>query len=99
MVTQSGLDNLVNLTELRLLGLANTEVAVPLTEEVISLLFFVDAGMIDTGGVRASIGTGLQILIPQWFGPVPMRFELAAPFMKDDEDETRVFSFSVGTLF
>ena len=79
--------------------LGNAEVAVPLTEEVISLLFFVDVGTIDTGGVRASIGTGLQILIPQWFGPVPMRFELAAPFMKDDEDETRVFSFSVGALF
>ncbi len=79
--------------------LVNAEVAVPLTEEVISLLFFVDTGTIDTGGVRASIGTGIQILIPQWFGPVPMRFELAAPFMKDDEDETRVFSFSVGSLF
>jgi len=79
--------------------LANAEVAVPLTEEVISLLFFVDAGTIDSGGARASVGTGLQILIPQWFGPVPMRFELAAPFMKDDEDETRAFSFSVGALF
>lgn len=79
--------------------LGNAEVTVPLTEEMISLLFFVDAGTIDSGGIRASIGTGLQILIPQWFGPVPMRFELAAPFMKDDEDETRVFSFSVGTLF
>jgi len=79
--------------------IGNAEVAVPLTEEVISLLFFVDAGTIDSGGVRASIGTGLQILIPQWFGPVPMRFELAAPFMKDDEDETRAFSFSVGALF
>ncbi len=79
--------------------LGNAEVAVPLTEEVISLLFFVDSGTIDSGGVRASVGTGLQILIPQWFGPVPMRFELAAPLMKDDEDETRVFSFSVGALF
>jgi outer membrane protein assembly factor BamA len=45
------------------------------------------------------VGTGIQILIPQWFGPVPMRFELAAPFMKNDEDETRAFSFSVGALF
>jgi outer membrane protein assembly factor BamA len=25
-----------------------------------------------------------------------MRFEVATPFMKDDEDETRVFSFSIG---
>jgi outer membrane protein assembly factor BamA len=27
-----------------------------------------------------------------------MRFEIAAPFMKDEEDDTQVFSFSVGGL-
>jgi outer membrane protein assembly factor BamA len=79
--------------------LANAEISVPLDNEVFSLLFFTDAGLIDSGGVRASIGTGLQILIPQWFGPVPMRFELATPLSKEDEDDTRVFSFSVGALF
>jgi len=78
---------------------ANAEIAVPLTTEVLSWLFFVDTGVIDTGGVRASVGTGIQIMIPQWFGPVPMRFELATPFIKDGDDETRVFSFSVGALF
>ena len=77
----------------------NVEISVPLDSEMLSALFFVDAGMIDTGGVRASVGTGIQILLPQWFGPVPMRFELAAPFMKEDEDETQIFSFSVGALF
>ncbi|MBN2270064.1 MAG: BamA/TamA family outer membrane protein, partial [Sedimentisphaerales bacterium] len=76
--------------------LANTEVAVPIVGENLSWLFFVDSGFIDSGGYRAAIGTGVQILIPQWFGPVPMRFEIAAPFMKDDEDDTQVFSFSVG---
>jgi len=78
---------------------SNAEVAVPLASEVFSALFFVDTGMIDSGGVRASVGTGLQIMLPQWFGPVPMRFELAVPFMKDDEDDERIFSFSVGALF
>jgi len=58
----------------------------------------VDSGLIDSGGYRAAVGTGIQILIPQWFGPVPMRFEIAAPFMKDSEDDTQVFSFSVGGL-
>jgi len=79
--------------------LANAEISIPLDSEVFSLLFFTDAGLIDSGGVRASIGTGLQILIPQWFGPVPMRFELAVPLADEDEDDTRVFSFSVGALF
>jgi len=78
---------------------ANAEIAVPLGNETFSWLFFTDAGLIDDGGPRASVGTGIQILIPQFFGPVPMRFELAAPFMKDDEDDTQAFSFSMGALF
>ena len=79
--------------------LAGAEVTVPLVSESLSALFFVDSGAIDTGTYRAAIGTGIQILIPQWFGPVPMRFEFAAPLMKDDKDDTQVFSFSVGRLF
>ncbi len=79
--------------------LANAEVTVPLVGESLAALFFVDSGTIDSGGYRAAVGTGIQIMIPQWFGPVPMRFEFAAPFMKDDDDETQVFSFSVGRLF
>jgi outer membrane protein insertion porin family len=79
--------------------LANTEVTVPLVSDTFGALFFVDSGAIDTGGYRASIGAGIQILIPQWSGAVPMRFEFATPFMKDDDDETRVFSFSMRGLF
>lgn len=79
--------------------LANAEVTAPLSEENFAALFFIDSGMIDSGGYRASVGTGIQILIPQWFGPVPMRLEIAAPLMKDGDDDTQVFSFSVGRLF
>lgn len=79
--------------------LANSELTVPLVGDNMSMLFFVDSGMVEEGGVRASVGTGIQILIPQWFGPVPMRFEIATPFMKNGDDETQAFSFSVGRLF
>ena len=78
---------------------ANSEVTIPLIGESFSALFFVDSGTIDTGSYRASIGTGIQILVPQWFGPIPMRFEFARPLMRDDGDETKVFSFSAGGLF
>jgi len=71
----------------------------PLISDNFAALFFVDSAAIDTGSYRAAIGTGIQIQIPNWFGPVPMRFEIAAPFMKDDVDKTRSFSFSVGGLF
>ncbi len=81
------------------LFLASAEVIKPLSSDTFSALFFVDSGMIDSGGYRASVGTGIQILIPQWFGPVPMRLEIAAPLMKDGKDDTQVLSFSVGRLF
>ncbi len=79
--------------------IANAEVVVPLVSDNFGALFFVDSGAVETGGYRAAIGTGIQILLPQWFGPIPMRFELSAPFMKDDSDDEQVFSFSVGRLF
>ena len=81
------------------LFLASAEVIKPLSSDSFAALFFIDSGMIDSGGYRASVGTGIQILIPQWFGPVPMRLELATPLMKDGKDDTQVFSFSVGRLF
>jgi len=81
------------------LFLANAELAVPVASESLAALFFVDSGAIDSGGYRVSVGTGIQILVPQWFGPVPIRLEIAAPIMKEDEDETQAFSFSVGRLF
>jgi len=78
---------------------ASSELQVPIYSENLAGLLFVDTGMIETGGIRASVGIGVQIMIPQWFGPVPMRFELAAPFMKKDDDDTQIFSFSAGALF
>jgi outer membrane protein insertion porin family len=79
--------------------LAGSEITVPLIGQNIEALFFLDSGTIDTGRYRASVGAGIQIMIPQLMGPIPMRFELATPFMKDGEDETRVFSFNMGRLF
>jgi len=79
--------------------LAATEVTVPVISENFGLLFFVDSGTIDTGSYRLSIGTGLQIMVPQLFGDIPMRFEIATPLLKDDLDETQVFSFSAAGMF
>ncbi len=76
--------------------LANAEITVPLIGENFSALFFIDSGTIDTGSYRMSVGIGIQIMVPQVFGPVPMKFELATPLAKDSLDETQVFSFSMG---
>ncbi len=76
--------------------LANAELAVPLLGENVSGLFFVDSGTIDTGPYRMAVGAGIQIMIPQVFGPIPMRFTIASPLKKDDGDETQSFSFFMG---
>ena len=79
--------------------LANAEVTVPMVGDSLSSLFFIDSGTIDTGNYRVAIGMGVQIMLPHWFGPMPIRLEFAVPVMKDEDDDTQVFSFSVGRLF
>ncbi|MCX5646705.1 MAG: outer membrane protein assembly factor BamA [Phycisphaerae bacterium] len=79
--------------------LAKSEVVVPLIGQNFNGLFFVDSGTVDSGSYRLSIGTGIEIKVPQIFGNVPMRFELGFPLLKSDGDQTQVFSFSGGGLF
>lgn len=79
--------------------LANAEVTVPLVGENFAALFFVDSGTVDTGSYRLSIGAGIQITVPQFFGDIPMRFEIGTPLLRDDLDETQVFSFSGAGMF
>lgn len=74
--------------------LAGAEVVFPLVGENFGGLLFVDTGTVETGQYRVSIGTGIQILIPQIFGQIPMRFEISVPLIKDEDDETQWFSFS-----
>ncbi len=79
--------------------LTGAEITIPLVGQNFSLLLFTDSGTIDTGSYRLSVGTGLEIKVPQIFGNVPIRFEIASPLLRDDEDETQVFSFSGGGMF
>ncbi len=79
--------------------LAGSEATFPLVGENFRGLFFLDSGTVETGRYRLSIGTGIEIKVPQIFGNMPMRFELGFPLLKDREDETQVFSFSGGGLF
>ncbi len=79
--------------------IASTELTVPLIGDNISALFFTDSGTIDTGPYRVSIGTGVQVLIRQILGPMPIRFTFSDPLKKDDDDKTQVFSFSMSGMF
>ena len=44
------------------------------------------------------VGAGLRIYIPQ-LGPTPMAFDFAIPVMKQENDQTEVFSFSAELPF
>ncbi len=79
--------------------LAGAEVTVPMISENFAALFFLDSGTIDSGNYRLSVGGGIQIMVPQFFGNLPMRFELGVPLLKDDQDETQIFSFSAAGMF
>jgi outer membrane protein insertion porin family len=78
---------------------AGTEVTIPLVGNNLSALGFFDSACIDTGGFRLSTGVGVQILIPQFFQQIPMRFEYGIPLRKDDLDDVREFNFSMGGMF
>ncbi|MEN6426232.1 MAG: POTRA domain-containing protein [Phycisphaerales bacterium] len=79
--------------------LAGAEITIPLVGENFGLLLFTDSGTVDTGSYRLSIGMGIEIKVPQVFGNMPIRFEIATPLLRDDEDETQIFSFSGGGMF
>jgi outer membrane protein assembly factor BamA len=88
----------------------SVEYSIPLYEEIIRASAFVDAGSVwDAGktdpgarvtndsGFRASFGIGLSIRTP--FSPMPLRFYIARPLIKNDEDEIKAFDFSFATRF
>ena len=75
---------------------------IPLIGEMLTGVVFIDSGTVTNDPLfseyRVSIGAGVRIYIPQ-FGPVPIAFDFAFPIVKEDLDETQVFSFSAELPF
>jgi outer membrane protein assembly complex protein YaeT len=82
--------------------LANSEYSFPLVGKTLRGVTFLDMGTVeDNFGLsswRAAVGVGARIYI-QYFGPIPLSFDLAFPISKDSQDDTQIFSFSFGTTF
>lgn len=74
----------------------------PLIDKIINGVLFVDSGTItnDPGfdDYRVSAGFGIRLYLPQ-LGPAPLAFDFGFPIVKQDDDEERVFSFSVDIPF
>ena len=81
---------------------ANTEYTYPILGEFLRGDFFIDSGTVTSSTgltpYRVAAGFGFQLIIPM-FGPVPFSFDLGFPLMKDKDDDTQIFSFSVGMTF
>ncbi|WP_165220947.1 BamA/OMP85 family outer membrane protein [Aquisphaera insulae] len=86
-----------------MMALGSIEYQFPLTaSDTFHQVVFCDFGTVEGDynfhKVRASIGTGLRMVIPQ-MGPIPLGFDLAFPVSYADGDRLRYFNFSMGAMY
>ncbi|QEH35781.1 Outer membrane protein assembly factor BamA precursor [Aquisphaera giovannonii] len=86
-----------------MMALGSLEYQFPLTaSDTFHQVVFCDFGTVEGDynfhKIRASVGTGLRMLIPQ-MGPVPLGFDLAFPISYADGDRLRYFNFSMGAMY
>ena len=81
---------------------AGAQYEVPLFGEGLAGVMFVDSGTVtNTPGFddyRVSVGIGLRLYLPI-LGPAPLAFDFGFPMLKQENDETQVFSFSAELPF
>jgi len=84
------------------LALASAEYSFPIFEKNLSGVLFLDTGTVEPNlslsSWRASVGFGVRFTVP-FFGPVPFTLDFGFPISKEGDDETQIFSFSIGTAF
>ncbi len=70
--------------------------------DIVRGVVFIDSGTVDDSitfdTYRAAVGTGIRLNVPM-LGEAPFAFDFAFPIAKEDEDDTRVFSFSIALPF
>jgi len=84
----------------RWMALGTAEYMVPLlANELVQGVLFTDFGTVENSvgldDFRVAVGGGLRVTVPA-MGPVPLAFDWAVPIIREDGDETRLFSFYVG---
>ncbi|MES2792144.1 MAG: BamA/TamA family outer membrane protein, partial [Planctomycetota bacterium] len=84
------------------LALGSAEYIFPLTaSEMVRGVVFTDFGTVENTvafhDFRATAGLGLRVTIPA-MGPLPIALDLGFPIARQDDDQTRMFSFYVGFL-
>jgi outer membrane protein insertion porin family len=78
------------------------EYSFPIFGREVRGVVFLDSGTVEENmnvtTYRAALGFGVRWIVPI-FGPMPMSFDFAIPLAKDPQDDTQVFSFSLGWMF
>ncbi len=78
------------------------QVEQPIYEDIFSVVGFVDAGTVtfDPGfdDFRVSVGVGIRFHVPA-LSPAPLAFDFGFPILKEDDDEERLFTFTIDLPF
>ena len=78
------------------------EIEQPVYEDILSVVFFLDSGTVtfDPGldDWRVSAGFGFRFYVPQ-LSPAPLALDFGFPITKEDDDESRLFTFSIDLPF
>ncbi len=81
---------------------ASAQIEQPLYEDIFSVVGFVDAGTItfDPGfdDFRLSVGVGIRFHIPA-LSPAPLAFDFGFPILSEDDDDKRLFTFTIDLPF
>ncbi len=78
------------------------EYTFPLVTDIIRGVVFLDTGTVEEDFEvttwRAAVGVGVRWTIPL-FGSVPLSFDFGFPLNQASEDDTQIFSFTIGWTF
>ncbi len=81
---------------------ASAQVEQPFYEDILSVVGFVDAGTVsfDPGfdDFRLSVGVGIRFHIPA-LSPAPLAFDFGFPLLSEDDDDKRLFTFTIDLPF
>jgi outer membrane protein insertion porin family len=82
--------------------LTGAEYSFPLYGKTFRGVTFIDMGTVEEdlsiSSWRVAVGVGLRVQV-DFFGPVPIVFDLGFPMFKQEEDDTQVFNFAFGASF
>ena len=77
----------------------SAEVSFPLAGEQLRGVVFADVGTVEPnvelGTIRSSVGAGIRLTLP-FLGQAPIALDFAFPLSKSSQDDTQIFSFSMG---